>query len=464
MACRASFAVLCRPISSYVLIVSVNRLVCVTSTTIISWYGTDFETTSTDGAILTTAEYTFDPCSPAISVPTQLFSVNSAWQTCLPGVNALCDPPYTLTPAANDLPAFGATTTPQSSVAPLTPTPTSSPKDPQPTVSSDPTPQSDEGTATAGQSPSPSDPPANSPSPNVSAQQAPTGSDSPPQPATTTHNNSPEPTPTNGPSNQASASDGSPAPSTTVIIEPSHQSPSSSDPSEVPNPPNAADPPKTTPFPTVLTIGSSTLTANSASQFVYDGQTLSPGGSITAYGSVYSVPVAPTSAAQALPNVITIGSSTLTANSASEYVYGTQTLTPGGAVTVSGVLYSIADPTPTPPFPTVMTIGSSTIYANSNSVFVYGSRTLTPGEVITVSGSVYSAPAQATSTTGLGGAIISVGGFGSSSTSPSPKSSSTGSSDGPVVKGGGDRNALNSLTLAIAVPLLTTILGFVVYC
>jgi hypothetical protein len=40
---------------------------------------------------------TYNPCSPVLSVPTKLFTLNSIWTGCVPGIDAFFDPPYTLT-------------------------------------------------------------------------------------------------------------------------------------------------------------------------------------------------------------------------------------------------------------------------------------------------------------------------------------------------------------------------------
>lgn len=441
----------------------------------LTWFGDDFATTSEKGAFPTSAEYTFNPCSPAISVPTQLFAINSDWATCLAGVNALCDPPFTLTPAAG-LEAFATTTseetlpTPAAVIAPSTPTPTpsptltaapsptASPQDSEPTVNNDPPAESEMVTDTPKQSTTTSDTAAESPANDDPAQQSPASNNPPsespqpndpsPQPATTTDQptvynpasiDSPQPTPTNDPSDQVSASEDSPALSATSIIEPMLQLPSTNDPSGASDPSNPPVPQETKALPTVITVDSSTLTANSESAFVYDAQKLSPGGAMTVSGVLYSIPTPmATSVAQALPALVTIGSSTLTANSASLFVYGSQTLAPGASITVSGSVYSV--PTAAP----LYTVGPSAI--------IVGSQTLVPGApAITISSHLVSLasagsviidnsvtealssfiPATETkSCTGLGGAIMSVGGFASSTDTPNPINNSTGSFNG----------------------------------
>ena len=105
----------------------------------------------------------------------------------------------------------------------------------------------------------------------------------------------------------------------------------------------------------VLTFGGSTYTANAASAFMIAGQTLSPGGTITASstpislatgaafaviaGSTQSLALAP---APTGPPTFTFNGSTYTAGTGSDFVIGSQTLTEGGVVTVAGTPISFA--------------------------------------------------------------------------------------------------------------------------
>lgn len=87
----------------------------------------------------------------------------------------------------------------------------------------------------------------------------------------------------------------------------------------------------------ITTIGASTVTANSAGDYVIDSQTLVPGSAITSAGTTYSL--APSSAPtpnadQTLRPVITIDGSAITADSASQYMMGLQTLKAGGPAIV----------------------------------------------------------------------------------------------------------------------------------
>ena len=102
-----------------------------------------------------------------------------------------------------------------------------------------------------------------------------------------------------------------------------------------------------TPLIPFITIGDSTFTANSATQIVISGQTLSPGGQITAGGTTVSlgdggvavvdgatqtvghgVPGDVPSASTEDPNfVLTLGGTSVTANSNTQFVIAGQTLT-----------------------------------------------------------------------------------------------------------------------------------------
>ena len=173
-----------------------------------------------------------------------------------------------------------------------------------------------------------------------------------------------------------------------------------------------------------FTVGAEIVSANSASQYVAGGQTLTPGGpAVTISGTRISlapsatqvvvgsstIGLAPTFIAP-LPPPLTLGSQTYTANSNSEYSIAGQTLAPGGpAVTVSGTRLSLArsatqvivgsstirlGPAPTPP---PIGFGSQTFTANSLSDYIIDGQTLVPGgPSITVSGTPISLAPAAT--------------------------------------------------------------------
>ena len=48
--------------------------------------------------------YSYNPCSPLLSVPTQVFSIDTSWRTCLAGISAFYDPPYALVSESGLLP------------------------------------------------------------------------------------------------------------------------------------------------------------------------------------------------------------------------------------------------------------------------------------------------------------------------------------------------------------------------
>jgi hypothetical protein len=126
--------------------------------------------------------------------------------------------------------------------------------------------------------------------------------------------------------------------------------------------------------PPVIPLPATTLTANSASQYVAGTQTLIPGGSaisisgtaislapsgtVVVVGGSSTMKIVPTAAYYATgPPAITLAGTTLTANSASQYVVDTQTMIQGGpAITVSGTVMALA-----PSGTAIILGGSSTI-------------------------------------------------------------------------------------------------------
>src|SRR3954471_17931330 len=59
---------------------------------------------------------TYNPCSPTLSVPTQIFTLNPEWKGCIQGIDAFFDPPYSLT-SGNGLTPFAAPPTPSAQPA-----------------------------------------------------------------------------------------------------------------------------------------------------------------------------------------------------------------------------------------------------------------------------------------------------------------------------------------------------------
>lgn len=175
--------------------------------------------------------------------------------------------------------------------------------------------------------------------------------------------------------------------------------------------------------PSVISIDNQPITANSASQFIVQDQTLAPGGSpITVAGTTFSLVPSGTAlvangVTSTLPArlgaaqpVITIGSQAITANAASQFLVQSQTLIAGGPpITVAGTTLSLAPsgtaiavnrvtsalsvPLRTLPTaaPSIIIGKNQAITANSQSEFTIGNQILSPGgSPITVSGTTYS--------------------------------------------------------------------------
>ncbi|MCJ1364783.1 hypothetical protein MMC16_003900 [Acarospora aff. strigata] len=224
----------------------------------------------------------------------------------------------------------------------------------------------------------------------------------------------------------------------------------------------------------VIAIAGFTFTTKSTSQYLIGTQTLLAGApAITVLGTPVSLALSASalvigsSTHNLIPSqtasIITIAGVTITADSASRYLIGSQTLSPGSPLTVSGMQISLA------PSASVLVIGSSThnlipsktasiitiagvtITADSASRYLIGSQTLSPGSAITLSGVPISlAPAASELVVGsstqklptmtttaanpdLGPVILSgLGGTGESSTRESPSV--------PVFTGGADQS------------------------
>lgn len=156
----------------------------------------------------------------------------------------------------------------------------------------------------------------------------------------------------------------------------------------------------TTPAPTsnpaILTFAGSTYTANTASQFFIAGQTLAPGGTITASNTPISLPTGTniaiigtstqtlTTATSTLPPsteevpLLTWDGGTYTADASSDFLIASQTLTPGGIITVLGTPIRLA------PNADDVVIGSSTQTLSL-------SATITPADIFTVGGEIVTA-------------------------------------------------------------------------
>lgn len=181
--------------------------------------------------------------------------------------------------------------------------------------------------------------------------------------------------------------------------------------------------------PPILTIGSSTLTGNAATQyFIAPGQTLTAGGTVVIDDTTISL--APSAsfiviggstqllapAATAAPEII-IGGSAITANSgnpgaAPTFVISGTTLAPGQVRTIDGTIVSLAPSgsfiviggstqmlpnavAPTITAPPEIVVGGSTFTAQLGNpdgapTFVVSGQTLVPNQVITVDGTTIS--------------------------------------------------------------------------
>ncbi|KAL8849339.1 MAG: hypothetical protein Q9221_005690 [Calogaya cf. arnoldii] len=175
-------------------------------------------------------------------------------------------------------------------------------------------------------------------------------------------------------------------------------------------------------------LGGTSIVAHSASEFVIGKQTLQPGAApVTIDGQTLSL--SPTGSAVVVNGqvqnlatsspiaqpVITIGNAQITANSASQFIVGGQTLEAGKSpITVSGQIVSIASsgnavvfgPSTqafvNPPMVLstslpILTIGGSTIAADASSNYVIAGQTIRPGgSAITVHASIISIAPSAT--------------------------------------------------------------------
>jgi len=180
-------------------------------------------------------------------------------------------------------------------------------------------------------------------------------------------------------------------------------------------------PPLITPAPAFY-IGGNAYGTNGGAAFVVDGQVLTAGGAIMVSGTPVSfvkegtavvvggfTQVLPQTSVVAAP-VFNFGGEVHTAQANSAFVVGGQTLTRGGAITISGTKISYASegtavvingvtqsltrasPTSTP----VLTVGGQTYTARVGSNFVIDGATLVPGGQITVDGTTISLAAAGT--------------------------------------------------------------------
>jgi hypothetical protein len=312
---------------------------------------------------------TYNPCSPTLSVPSELYTLNSLWTDCLPGISGFYDPPYPLS-TGNGLIALTASD------------PLGGNNPPQVATS-------DHTSASAGPTPPP--PTAISTKPpfvvSTSAitndpltQSYPTAAGDDP-PGSSTNNvrptQSPEPSANNAPLQSSSG----------VENDPPALSPgtSSNGPPSQPSSVVGSNPPQQ---PAVANIAGSTITADSASAFIYGTYTLTPGGQATISGTTYSLATN--------GEEIAIGTSTTqllgVASSPTQYVLGTQTLIAGDpAITVSGTVLSLLPGASSVAIDGNTQAASVLLSASSVPEYLVGTQTLKAGgPAITVSGTVIS--------------------------------------------------------------------------
>lgn len=318
----------------------------------------------------------YNPCSPWVSVPTQVYGLDQKFSTCIDGIKAFFDPPYTLT-TGNGLVPFSSVPASKSSAAPAqtpapiiaAPTPTPTPNNPTPTRAP----------ALDPPSPSNSAPPTNPPA-------------DPKQPASAVPNDPPaNPSPIaiigsvivslDSSSNVVIGSQ-TIAPGYPAVTADGHIfSVASSGSALIIDGSTSAIPNYIPPAPAV--VGDLTTAANGATGLVLaDGQTVTAGGvPITVSGTTYSLSPggsyiiinditspAPTPG----PHIITSAGTPL-------FVVGTQTIVPGSsALVISGTTYLLAS-------------SGNVLVINGMSQYIVGSQTLVAGgPAITVSGTVIS--------------------------------------------------------------------------
>ena len=162
----------------------------------------------------------------------------------------------------------------------------------------------------------------------------------------------------------------------------------------------------------ILSFARSAYIPNAAGQYLVAGKTLAPGAAITvsntrialASDEAYAVVGSSTKTLDSLEKVegpaIQFGGSTYYPDPSSAYLIASQTLTPGGAITVSGTPISLASDgeiavidkstdtllNAAPSYSPIIALGSCTYTADASGNFVIESDTLTRGGIVTVSG------------------------------------------------------------------------------
>jgi len=362
---------------------------------------------------------TYNPCSPLLSVPTQLYTIDTLWKDCRPGIDAFFDPPFTLTsgnglgpglvtavdPAADSPPA--PTTTHTAVVLPV-PEPVTASKTnpigvvPTPTPSPDPpviapTPSSHTPPPPSTQAPNPpvvNDPPVFQPLPQLESKVSP----APLEPPKSTQTG-PNPPVINNPPVETSE----PAYSAPILVPiPPATSNNPTQPFVVNNPPEG-NPDPSQPAPILVPIPSNppqaTPVENRPSAGTRNTKPIPAQSQPVVNEPPSPLQQQPTQNDTPAPATITLGKSTIVADPSSAFVIDAQTLTPGGGIIYSGTSYSLASnagaliiggvstqilpvaPPPPPPTSALQVsyaIGTQTLFAG--------------GPAVTYSGTTYSLP------------------------------------------------------------------------
>ena len=173
-------------------------------------------------------------------------------------------------------------------------------------------------------------------------------------------------------------------------------------------------------------MGSQTLLPGKAA-IVVAGTTfsLNPAGTALVIDGTSTLALSPSSIPPSPPNILTIGSQTLTGNGAGKFIYGSQTLAPGGAaITVNGLPVSLLpgasalvfglsavslNPSSSTQF--TLVVGAHTLTANAAGQYVYGTQTVSyGGPAITVDGHVVLIPPDRDDVVVVDGRTLTTGG------------------------------------------------------
>ena len=427
--------------------------------------------------------YSYDPCQPSLSAPTQVFNIDPAWSTCVHHIQAFYDPPYILTPGGS-LSLTEATGA--GKVQGSTPSPQPGAALPDQTAVLT--------TATSITSP------AASPATAIASSTSWTMT------ATSFILTSSTPGASSGPSDAGRAAPPDPAPviiagqsasidlsgnvligsnvvafgaaaitindipvslgSAGVVIGSTSTIPLNAIPLYGATSTSITEEPAV--FPAIV-VGSETITADSNSQYIINSQTLMPGGkAVTFSGTMISLassgnyvnvngvtsalvnPPASITGSPVVPPAIVVGSETFSANANSQYIVNSQTLVPGGnVVTISGITISLAtagnyvdingatSALVDPPAASVLTVGSQVyvISMDSASDIVLGSQTLRPNEVLTMGGEILSLDATETALVVVSGTTTETIALGAHIGSAVDNQNSNGASGAPRTAG-----------------------------